>query len=87
MPNEGLEMFQPPLYYGISAVTLSTLGLSANDGAGAMVLRLLTMGFGIVHFVLVFLSLRLLFPAQLAGNWWGWCWRPFCPCNFTCRTT
>ena len=34
LPNEGWEMFQPPLYYGISAATLSTFGLSVTDAAG-----------------------------------------------------
>jgi hypothetical protein len=63
-PNEGLETFQPPLYYGISAVTLSTLGLSVNDAAAGTVLRLLTMLFGIAHITLVFLCLRLIFPGQ-----------------------
>jgi Flp pilus assembly protein TadD len=65
LPNEGWEMYQPPLYYGISAVTLSTLGLTASDGGGAIVLRLLTMLFGLVHIVIVFLSLRLLFPGPV----------------------
>ena len=67
LPNEGWEMHQPPLYYGISAVALSSFGLTVNDAAGANVLRLFTMLFGITHFTLVFLSLRLLFPRQF-----GW---------------
>jgi hypothetical protein len=46
LPNQGWEMFQPPLYYGISAVTLSAFGLSVTDVAGAMTLRWLTMFFG-----------------------------------------
>lgn len=64
LPKEDFEMFQPPLFYGICAVVLSTLGLSVNDETGAVVLRLLTMSFGLMHVVLVFLSLRLLFPRQ-----------------------
>jgi tetratricopeptide (TPR) repeat protein len=72
-------MFQPPLYYGISAVTLSTLGLSVSDGAGVMVLRLLTMCFGLVHIVLVFLSLRLLFPAQIGRQMVGLMLAAFLP--------
>ena len=38
LPNQGWEMFQPPLYYGISAVTLSVFHLSVTDAPGAMVL-------------------------------------------------
>jgi tetratricopeptide (TPR) repeat protein len=79
LPNEGWEMYQPPLYYGISAVTLSTLGLSANDGVGTMVLRLLTFCFGLAHVVLVFLSLRLLFPAQIGRRMTGLMLAAFLP--------
>ncbi len=70
-PNEGLETFQPPLYYIISALILSTPGLSVNDAGAGTILRLLTMSFGLAHIALVFLSLRLVFPKhfgrQLAG--------------------
>ena len=79
LPNEGFEMFQPPLYYGISAITLSTLGLSVSGGAGAMVLRLLTMSFGLMHVMLVFLSLRLLFPTQIGRQMVGLMLAAFLP--------
>ena len=63
LPTEGYEMFQPPLYYLLSAVTLSLCGLSIVDApSGILVLRGLTMLFGVAHFVFVFLSLRRLFP-------------------------
>lgn len=65
LPNEGYEMFQPPLYYILSASTLSSCGLSVSDTAGILILRWMTMLFGIAHFTLVFLSLRLLFPAEI----------------------
>ena len=64
LPNEGWEMFQPPLFYGISAITLSLSGLSVSDEAAATVLRLFMMVFGLAQVTLVFLSLRLLFPGQ-----------------------
>ena len=79
LPNEGFEMFQPPLYYAISAVTLSTLGLSVSDGVGGMVLRLLTACFALVHIMLVFLSLRLLFPGQLGRQLVGLALAAFLP--------
>ena len=71
LPGGGWEMFQPPLYYGISAVTLSTFGLSVTDEAGAMALRWLTMFFGIANIALVFLSLRLLFPGRVGRQMVG----------------
>jgi hypothetical protein len=66
LPNEGWEMYQPPLYYLIAAASLSACKLSINDPGSVFVLRLLGTFLGIAHLVLVFLSLRLLFPARIA---------------------
>jgi len=65
LPNEGFEMFQPPLYYALSAGVLSICRLSVGDDNAVIVLRSLTMIFGIANFVFVFLSLRLLLPNRL----------------------
>jgi tetratricopeptide (TPR) repeat protein len=81
LPNEGWEMFQPPLYYIISAATLSSFGLTVSDGVGVMVLRLLTLCFGLVHIVFVFLSLRLLFPGQIGRQMVGLVLAAFLPMN------
>jgi tetratricopeptide (TPR) repeat protein len=78
-PNEGLETFQPPMYYIISAVTLSTLGLSVTDAGAGTVLRLLTMFFGIAHITVVFLSLRLIFPGQFGRQLVGLLLAAFLP--------
>ena len=64
LPNEGYEMFQPPLYYAISTGVLSVLRLSASDAGAVAVLRAVTMLFGIANFIFVFLSVRLLFSRQ-----------------------
>src|SRR5437867_3167495 len=66
LPNQGFEMFQPPLYYALSAGVLSVCRLSVHDDAAVIVLRSLTMILGIANFIFVFLSLRLLFPGRLA---------------------
>ncbi len=70
-PNEGVEMFQPPLFYLIAALVLSVGKVSAASTAGVLVVRGLTMVFGIAHFSVVFLTLRLVWPAypgrQLVG--------------------
>jgi len=58
-------MYQPPLYYLISAAALSLSGLSINDPASVIVLRCLGTLFAIAQFILVFLSLRLLFPTRI----------------------
>jgi tetratricopeptide (TPR) repeat protein len=66
LPNEGWEMYQPPLYYLIAAGALSACKLSTSDPGSILVLRLIGAFMGIAQFILVFLSLRLLFPARTA---------------------
>ena len=68
LPNEGFEMFQPPLYYAVSAAVLSICRLPVADDAAVIVLRAMTMVFGLANFILVFLSLRLLFPGRLVAQ-------------------
>ena len=51
LPNEGYEMFQPPLFYAIGAGLLSIFHLAATDVAAVPLLRALTMFFGVVNFV------------------------------------
>jgi len=71
LPTDGYEMFQAPLYYLLAAGALSLGRLTVDDPGSIVVLRMITMFFGIAHFVVVFLCLRLLFPtrpnAQLVG--------------------
>jgi Flp pilus assembly protein TadD len=64
LPAQGVEMFQPPLYYIVSAVVLSLFHLSTTDPSAILLLRALTMLFGIAQVVLVFASLRLIFPGR-----------------------
>ncbi len=66
LPTEGLEMYQPPLYYLIGAAVLSACKLSVNDPVSVTVLRFLGGFFGIAQFVFVFLSVRLLLPLRAA---------------------
>lgn len=68
LPNEGYEMFQPPLFYAVSAGLLSIVRLSTDDPGAVQVLRALTMLLGIGNFVFVFLALRLLFPGRAAAQ-------------------
>jgi Flp pilus assembly protein TadD len=64
LADEGREMFQPPLYYLMSAGVLKCWGAQVGDRSATASLRLLTLGAGIGQVVLVFASLRLLFPGQ-----------------------
>jgi len=65
LPTEGVEMFQPPLYYLVAAVVLSLFHLSTTDPSAILLLRALTTLVGIAQVVLVFASLRLIFPGRL----------------------
>jgi Flp pilus assembly protein TadD len=69
--NEGLEMFQPPLYYLLSAALLNVFHLPARAEAASLVLRLLGLVIAIAHLVVVWASLRLLFPGERAKQYWG----------------
>ncbi len=79
LPNQGYEMFQPPLYYALSAVVLSAFHLSTVDAAAVHLLRALTMLFGIANFIFVFLSVRLLFPRQAVAQLIGLITAAFLP--------
>ena len=52
LPNEGMVMFHPPLYYILSAIALSIFNLTTADPSAILLLRALTMLFGIAQFLL-----------------------------------
>jgi tetratricopeptide (TPR) repeat protein len=79
LPNEGFEMYQPPLYYAFSAGVLSICRLGVASDAAVIVLRAMTMIFGIANFVFVFLSLRVLFPGRLVAQMMGLLTSAFLP--------
>ena len=64
LPRDGLEMYQPPLYYLISAAALSVFRLTTRDELSIFVLRSVTWLFALVHLAIVFLTLRLVLPNQ-----------------------
>ncbi|HVM51496.1 MAG TPA: hypothetical protein VMU04_25920, partial [Candidatus Acidoferrum sp.] len=66
--DQGWEMFQPPLYYALSAGLLDVLSLSARQDGGVMALRVLGMVIGIAHLMLVWACLRLVFPGERAAQ-------------------
>jgi tetratricopeptide (TPR) repeat protein len=65
LATDGFEMFHPPLYYLLCAGCLKLTSLSLDQPQGVMLLRLIGLAMGIAQFVLVWLSLRLLFPDRL----------------------
>ncbi|HWQ91030.1 MAG TPA: hypothetical protein VN673_05110 [Clostridia bacterium] len=64
LATDGWQMYQPPLYYLISAALLFPIDLSASSDAAIIILRAFSGVIGLVHILLLFLSFRLLFPGQ-----------------------
>jgi tetratricopeptide (TPR) repeat protein len=71
LAGQGWEMFQPPLYYLLSAAWLGMLHLSVSDAGGLVALRILGLAIGVAHFAIVWSTLRLLFPAERSKAIWG----------------
>ncbi len=71
LADDGWQMYQPPLFYLLSALILGSCGWPATADSAILTLRAFSALTGIVHLVLVFLCLRLLFPnrprAQIIG--------------------
>ncbi len=71
LANAGWEMFQPPLYYLLSALWLGLLHLSVSDASGLVALRILGLAISVTHLVIVWAALRLLFPGKGSKAAWG----------------
>jgi tetratricopeptide (TPR) repeat protein len=69
--SQGWEMFQPPLYYLLSAAWLKLLHLSVSDASGITALRCLGLAIGVAHLLVIRAALRLLFPAERSKAGWG----------------
>lgn len=64
LANEGQTMYNPPFYYLAAAGVLSACGWRTADVGGVVALRYLGLVIGLVQLLLVFGSLRLIFPKQ-----------------------
>jgi tetratricopeptide (TPR) repeat protein len=64
LANEGGTMYNPPLYYLISAGLLKVLTLPLSNPLSAEALRGFALIGGIIHLLLIAGSLRLLFPGN-----------------------
>lgn len=80
-PNEGVQMFQPPLFYLVAATVLSFSKISAVTASGVLIVRALTTLFGVAHFIAVFFSLRLLWPVHVGRQLIGVMLAAFLPMN------
>lgn len=66
LADEGWQLYQPPLYYIAAALVSAPFGDSASADSAVVALRFFSALLGLAHVIMVFLCLRLLFPAQPA---------------------
>jgi tetratricopeptide (TPR) repeat protein len=64
LADDGWQMYQPPLFYLLSALMLAPFDSSASTDNSILALRAFCAVISIVHVLLIFLCLRLLFPKQ-----------------------
>ena len=81
LADEGWQMYQPPLFYVLSALIIGPFGWSASADSAVLTLRAFSALTGIAHLVLVFLCLRLLFPNQPRRQIVGLLLAGFLPAN------
>ncbi len=62
LASDGWQMYQPPLYYLLAAGLLIPFDLNASSDAALLLLRVVSGVIGLGQILLLFLSLRLLFP-------------------------
>ena len=80
-PNEGWEMFQPPLYYAMSALGLGAVGSSVKSQAGEMLVRGMGLLIAVGQCALIFLALRRLLPNRAGARLVGFALAAFVPMN------
>ena len=66
-PTDGIQTYQPPLFYLLSAGWLRLLGLAPQGEAAALWLRSLTFALGLVHVFVSVACVRLLLPGRGAA--------------------
>ena len=80
LAHQGFEMYQPPLYYAVSATLLTLLRLGL-DNTGLLVLHLLGLGIAIANLIMLRKALRLVFPDDAKKQIVGLTAAAFLPAN------
>ena len=80
MATQGFEMYQPPLYYVVSATLLGALGLTL-DSVGVLVLNQLGLLISLANLLLIYMALRLVFPGDPKKQIVGLTVAAFLPAN------
>lgn len=80
LADQGWQMFQPPLYYALAAAALASTRVALSSDGAVVVLRLLGMGIGITHVLLVGAILRRVLPGRPGLQAIGAAAAAFLPC-------
>ncbi len=80
LADEGWQMFQPPLYYVLTALGVAATGTQVDGPGAAWIVRLLGLASGLAHLAVVAAGLRLLFPRDTRSQVLGLTVAGFLPC-------
>jgi tetratricopeptide (TPR) repeat protein len=64
LADDGWQMYQPPLFYVLSALIIGPFGWTASADSAVLALRAASALTGVIHLALIFLCLRLVLPNQ-----------------------
>ena len=64
LPSDGVQMYQPPLFYLLSVGWLKLLGISIGAPGAALALRALTFGLGLLNLLGLAAALRRVLPER-----------------------
>ncbi len=81
LADEGWQMYQPPLFYVLSALILTPFDSLVSSDFSVLALRTFCAFIGIAHLILIFLCLRLLFPSQPRHQFVGLLFAAFLSAN------
>jgi len=81
LADQGWQMYQPPLFYVLSALIIGPFGWTPWADSAVLALRAFSALTGMVHLVLIFLCLRMMFPGQPRRQMVGLLLAGFLPAN------
>ncbi|MEE3329411.1 MAG: tetratricopeptide repeat protein [Myxococcota bacterium] len=68
LPSDGVQMYQPPLFYLLSVGWLKLFGISIGAPGAALALRALTFGLGLLNLFGLVAALRRVFPERCEAS-------------------
>ena len=81
LADQGWQMYQAPFYYLVSAGLTAPFHAVGISDRSYTLIRVMGLGIGILHFMVVFLGLRLLFPDRFGPQFFGLILAAFIPEN------